>query len=118
MKKAPIVIINDPPIAQINIESTQLITQFINTTNVQIDIKSQNLYAITQSPILNIDFSNPIINNNICTKLAVIPQSQIIRGEPYKESYIITPSQKTQVLHTKNKYLTEDIVINPIVIND
>ena len=43
--------------------------------------------------------------------------SVIKTGAPYTGSYTVTPSASTQTIHTANKLLSEDIVVNPIPSN-
>lgn len=82
MKKAPIVIINDPPSAQVVIEQPNLYAHFLEGPKAQINIGVKKINVNVQSPTLNYKFNNPIINNHVCTRLIIKLQSQILREKP------------------------------------
>lgn len=35
-------------------------------------------------------------------------------GEPYEGPHTVTPTNETQVLETKNKVMSENLIVNPI----
>lgn len=38
-------------------------------------------------------------------------------GTPYTGTYIVTPTEETQTLDTDSKYLTANVIVNPIPTN-
>ena len=72
-----------------------------------------NLSVKFGSPRLKVGFDN--------NRLGVSTGNPIIRGsgdlDPYTGEYTITPSNQTQTYRTKNTYMTENIVVEPIPSN-
>ena len=119
----PNVIFQAPLNPQITINTPSIDNQLFEPQKVQINIENQQLNTKIQPPILQIKFNTPIINNEICTDVHFLTQTQIIRDtstedvpyeDVYTDSYVVTPTRATQILFTDNKYMKENIIINPI----
>ena len=119
----PNAIIQAPTNPQILINTPFLIdNQFFPSSKIQVNIDTQQLNINIQPSALKIKFDTPTINGQICTDVQFLSQTQIVRDiseegsniESYTDSYMITPTQSTQVLFTNNKYMKDNLIINPI----
>lgn len=118
----PNVIFQAPLNPQIIINSPSIDSQLFKPPKVQINIDTQQLNTKMQPSALKIKFDTPIINGEICTDVHFLMQTQIIRDtsedtpheDAYTGPYTVTPTRTTQVLFTDNKYMKENIIINPI----
>lgn len=59
---------------------------------------------------LNVSFNPPHANISTSTQIT----RDYVDRDPYTGDYVVTPSQETQTLETKNKRMTGNVTINPI----
>ena len=67
-------------------------------------ITPQAIRVEIRSPSVGVSVGNPITRD-------------YVERDPYTGEYTVTPSTETQVIHTNNLRMTDDITVNPIPSN-
>lgn len=69
-----------------------------------VEVKPVQISINAKTPKIDAELSTPIVK-------------EYVERDPYTGDYTVTPSAETQTLLTKNKRMTDHIVINPIPSN-
>ena len=79
-------------------------------TELGVNIGTNNVMPDINPAELKVSFTPPAL-------AAGSSGTQIVHDASYEGSYEVTPSAQTQIIHTKGKRMTDDVVVNPIPSN-